>query len=150
MLSISNAVFAQNKVGWLEDVVLSDGNFKLVAKMDTGADHSAVNASNIQVFEQNNQSWVRFDLHNRWGQSIRLEKPVVRLARVKMKNGGVQERMVVEMGLCLNSIVKNAHVSLVDRSHFKYQMLVGRSFLQSDFVVDAGAKFIQEKTCSKL
>ena len=64
-----------------------------------------------------------------------------------MKNGDKQERDVIELDLCLGNIKKTVNVSLVDRSHFKYQLLVGRSFLRSEFLVDPDKQNLLTPSC---
>jgi hypothetical protein len=68
---------------------------------------------------------------------VRLERKVERVARVKKASGGVQDRPVVRLGLCLGKTYRVTEVNLTDRSGFKLPLLVGRSFLSDGFAVDA-------------
>ena len=137
----------QTMVGWLEKVGLGSNGFSVEAKIDTGADNSSVNALKPQVYLKQDTEWVVFSLKNKEGQEIQIDKPIEHRTRIKMKNGDSQERIVIKMDVCLAGINKQVHVNLVDRSHFKYQVLIGRSYLSPEFLVDPGKTFIVEPRC---
>ena len=136
----------QQVVGWIEQVAV-DGDFLMHAKIDSGADNSSIHLVNPQYHEADGVRWVRFSVTNRKGQTHQFDKPIVKTTSVKTKDGGRQKRDVIELSLCLGSIQKTARVNLVDRSHFKYQLLVGRSFLSPDFLIDPGNKYLEKPRC---
>lgn len=70
-----------------------------------------------------------------------INKRVLKKTNIKTKTGGRQERIVIELASCLDSIKKCAQVNLIDYSHFKYQVLIGRSFLRPEFLADSGKTF---------
>lgn len=142
-----NAAYALEVSGWVEKVELKDG-FALLAKIDTGADNSSINAVNPDYFDNNGEEWVKFNLENSQGDRVTIEKPVLGETRIKMKNGGIQTRKVIQLTVCMGAVEKTISVNLVDRKHFKYQMLIGRSFLANTFLVDSGKKFITTAQCS--
>jgi len=100
-----------------------------------------------------------------------LERPLVRMTGIKRDKGpreggegvgprglmiGKQDegphkrRPVVEMVICLGKVAKKAPVNLTDRSGYQCKMLVGRSFLQEDFLVDASRKFLTKPVCQEM
>lgn len=133
--------------GWVEPVRLNGDEFIIDAKIDTGADNSSINLVNHTHYEKNGQRWVRFYLSNHIGNTIEIDRPIIKTTKIKMKNGDKQERDVIELDLCLGNIKKTVNVSLVDRSHFKYQLLVGRSFLRSEFLVDPDKQNLLTPSC---
>ena len=58
-------------------------------------------------------------------------------------------RPVVAIKICLGSTVKEVEVNLVDRSGFGYPILIGRSFLAGDFLVDASREGIAPLNCGE-
>lgn len=150
LLSIGSGttLAAQHKVGWLEEVLVNDSDFTLMAKIDTGADNSSINAPAVEVTHREGKKWARFTVTNKKGQDIEIEKPIVRVAHIKTKDGRLQPRNVIEIDVCLSGIRKSVPVNLIDRSHFRYQMLIGRSFLNPDFLVDSSQKFLIKPSCS--
>jgi hypothetical protein len=49
--------------------------------------------------------------------------------------------------ICVGGISKEVEVSLVDRSNYEHPLLIGRSFLAGDLIVDPGATFSVSPTC---
>ena len=137
-------------VGWLERVSIA-GEHQLIlnAKIDTGADYCSLHVEEIEPFKRKGQKWVRFRAMNRTGESILLERKVVRTVRIKRKGAKPQKRTVIEMGICLADIYRKVQVNLVDRSGFNFHMLLGRNFLRGYFRVDPGAQYTQEPRCPR-
>jgi len=135
-------------VGWLEAAALKNKpDYLVIAKIDTGADNSSLNAVNQEIYERNGDLWVKFSLTTKSGREITFQNRIIKTALIKMKDGNLQRRNVIEINVCIGTISKKIKVNLVDRSHFKYQMLIGRSFLKGDFLVDSEEKFTVEPDC---
>jgi hypothetical protein len=150
-LLLAATVSAGNKqiVGWVEKARISPGNLVLQAKMDSGADNSSLTASDVVEFERNGENWVRFELVNDLGQSVVIERRLVRIARIKRHRGMRQERPVVRMGICVGNYYREAEVNLVDRSKFKYPLLIGRSFMGEGLLIDPSKQFTLEPACGE-
>ncbi len=146
---VAQAGTAQSKetVGWQEKVKIYPGNIVIQGKLDTGADFSSLNAANIEQFEKDNRKWARFEIANRYGNKITIEKPVLREALVKRHSGKPQKRMVIRLGICVGQHYMEADVNLVDRSQFETQMLIGRSYLAGNLIIDPSMTFTSEPNC---
>lgn len=134
-------------VGWLEKVRIYPGDVVIHAKLDTGAKNSSLNAAHIIEFERNGERWVRFDLTGRYGNTVTIERKVHRVTKIKQHDAGPQRRFSIKLGICLGSLYKEVEVNLVDRGDFLYQMLIGRSFMRGDLIVDPSAKFTTKPNC---
>jgi hypothetical protein len=134
-------------VGWLEKVHISPENLPVRAKLDTGAKTSSITALNMVEFYRSEELWVRFDVINKKRKRITLEKKVKRVAQIKRHGAHSQRRYVVQLLICLGSLLKEAEFTLVDRSEFNYPVLLGRNFLSGVFVVDPSAKFTAKSQC---
>jgi hypothetical protein len=146
--ALSNAE-SKDVVGWIEKVRICPGNVVVHAKLDTGADNCSLNAPHIEFFHRGNDTWVRFDLTNREGKTVTFERKTVRIAKIKRKGAKCQERPVILLGICIGSVYKEVEVNLVDRSHYKYQMLIGRKFLKGDLLIDSSVKYTVEPQCKE-
>ena len=151
MTLISHECIAKDKkhIGWIEKTRVYPSELLFTAKMDTGARTSSINAQNITEIERNGQPWVRFEILNNKQSSSTLELPLVREATIKRHFGRKQRRYVVMLGICLGKVYKETEVTLVDRKGFLYAMLIGRSFLKNDFVVDTAQQFTVKPVCRK-
>lgn len=146
-LSIIETVEAKDIIGSLERVSINHAGLILEAKIDTGAKNSSLNATNYHLSRKEGEIWVTFDVSNREGKTTTLEKPVIRFVKIKRKGADTQQRPAILLDICLGKIVKQVEVNLVNRSNFDYQMLIGRSFLHGDFIVDVDMSFTSEPRC---
>lgn len=135
-------------IGWIENVRIFPESFLVEAKIDTGADNSSLNVSEVSEFRNGAQRWVRFAIKTVEGGKLYLEKPVVRYAKIKRKGTNPQRRPVVLIDICLGNIYKTSvPVNLTDRSNFKFNMLIGRSFLKDTALVDSSQRNTIEPQC---
>jgi len=148
-LVLTPLVTAQNKqvVGWLEKIHIYPGNLVIHAKLDTGAKNSSLNVSHLTVFQCNGEQWVRFNVASRYGKTVTIERKVERTAKIKRHGAKPQIRFAVLLGICLGNVYKEVEVNLVDRSGFIYQMLIGRSFLAGNLIVDPSTKYTTKPIC---
>lgn len=135
---------ASNKlvVGALEKVWLSDMEFALTARIDTGAETSSLDARNIELFERDGKRWVRFEILDPGiNESVPVERRVERTVGI-VHSGSTKanRRPVVKMGIVTGHVNQTAEFSLSDRSHSSYQVLIGRNILKDVMVVDVSKK----------
>jgi hypothetical protein len=136
-------------VGWIEKVVIYPGNFLVHAKLDSGAEYSSLDAANLTEFDRNGKPWVRFDLTEREGQKITIERPLLRWAPIKRHNQEPQRRPVIKLGVCLGNIYRETEVNLINRKNYQYRMLIGRKFMEGAVIIDPGAKYTVEPQCQE-
>lgn len=113
-------------VGWIENVRLYPGNLTIKAKLDTGAKTSSLNCT----------------------CSSSLKKKVQRIAKIRRHFGELQERYVVNVDICLAGHRKTIEATVIDREGFNYQMLIGRSALAGDFLLDPARTFTHKPECN--
>ncbi|MGH8565786.1 MAG: ATP-dependent zinc protease family protein [Gammaproteobacteria bacterium] len=136
-------------VGWVERVQIYPGEMILEAKLDTGAEHSSIDARDIEEFERKGEPWVRFRIVNRDGQSLALERPRLREAKIKRRFGKRQRRPVVKLGVCLGDVYEEVQVNLVNRNGFMYAMLIGRTFMHKKLLLDPALRNTTSPRCPK-
>lgn len=134
-------------VGWVEKILLTPANIVIHAKLDTGADYSSINATNLKRFKQEGEDWVRLSIRNRYGHIQTIERQVVRTAKIKRHGSESLSRSVIRMGLCIGSKYLEEEFTLANRSNFDYQVLVGRSFLAGNLLIDPAVTYTAEPNC---
>lgn len=129
--------------GWLEWSYLEPLHVRLKAKLDSGAKTSSLSAIDIERIERDGVSWMRFhvpisanDGGTALAQSIAMELPLQREVLIKRHGERAARRSVVEIGVCLGGAVFLTPVTLTDRSHFNYPLLLGRSALRGRALLD--------------
>lgn len=149
VMGASQSVLAKEVIGWVENIRVYPGDVKLRAKIDTGAKTSSLGCECKKTFVRDGKTWLAFTIKNRQGQSIKLEKPVVRVARIRRHFGKAQERYVIKLGICLGTVYREAEVSVIDRAGFNYSFLVGRNFMQDDFLIDPSRTYLNKPDCKR-
>jgi hypothetical protein len=143
------SVYGQDKqtVGWIEKALIYPGGVPFDAKLDTGAATTSINAVDIEKFDQNGQEWVRFNAVDKSGKRFPFERKLLGVAEIKRHQGPPQRRYVVKMGICVGNHYADTDVNLIDRSRFKYPLLIGRSFMAGRLIPDPSAEYTVEPEC---
>ena len=137
-------------LGWVESAFLADVQLELKAKLDTGAETSSLDARILKKFRKSGKRWVRFAIADREsGEEFVLVRERVRTVSVVQHDGEHQVRPVVMLRICIAGHWHDTEVSLIDRSEFNYQLLLGRSALASFALVDPGSTFLGQSGCAE-
>ena len=111
------------------------------ARVDTGAQSCSIHTEEVRIedpaetMEANVGKVVRIKLKNDREESEWVETSISRIVRVKTSEQA-EERYCVSLVLVYEGLEKEVRVTLNDRSHMVYPLLLGRNFLQGDFLVD--------------
>lgn len=118
------------------------------AKIDTGAQSSALHAYELEEFTRDNQQYVKFSIHP-WQRSDRdphdVELPVFDRRTIRSSSGHTEERIIVKIPITLIGKQVDALVSLTNRDEMGFRMLVGREALRKGFLVDPAASYLGGK-----
>jgi hypothetical protein len=150
--------------GRVEKALVTDHDIRLSVRLDTGAKTSSLGATQIETYQKDGKTWVRFTVDpKRTDQAYRIERPVVRYIKIRKRTGEIgnhsnptddhkfERRPTVEIPVCLGTERKMVEVSLTDRSHFNYPMLLGRSGMEKfDILIDPSHIFTQKPKCPTL
>jgi hypothetical protein len=135
----SNAQADVNKqiVGATEVVHIEEANLSFTARVDTGAKTSSIHAEKIMIDPSGNPKGkpVSFYLVNKKGQSKKIETQVATTATIKTSEGS-ERRYKVLLTIKWKNSKKTILVNLNDREKMEYGLLLGRNWLQKDFLVD--------------
>ena len=117
------------------------------AKIDTGAYHSAVHASEVKLSSNGKSlSFVLLGGHPVCGElSISLTTDKFRQVTVANSFGAQELRYEVRLRIKLGPKIFTSPFTLADRSKKLYPILVGRELLNKRFVVDSSITNINKK-----
>lgn len=139
----------QQIYSWKENVKVYPSGLQFKAKLDSGAKTSSLHATEIEEFERDGEDWIRFVIENDDEEKEKLERRLERNVKIKEHGGGLQRRPVVKMGICLGKMYKEVEVNLVDRSNFSAGMLIGRTFMEGDVLIDPSTTYGHTPDCDR-
>jgi hypothetical protein len=154
LLTSSVALADEEKVfGWVEKATLQPWDIEVKAKLDSGALTSSLDARDIEIFEQDDEEWVRFRLKledQESGEvfSDQIERPMYRELAVRGA-GGRDERPVVLLEVCMGDTIYEEQFSLRDREEMNYPLLLGRRTISHLGLLDVRETFLQEPGCGE-
>ena len=115
------------------------------ARIDTGAETCSLHVEHIEIQDKtarrvhNVGKTIRILLKDKDGKTHWIEGIVADAVRVKsssLKSGEYDHRYKVRLTLQWKDFRKEVLVTLNDRTDMEYPLLVGRNFLEGDFLVD--------------
>ena len=140
---LSCSLWAQkNVIGKNELITFSDLGLKdLKAKIDTGAKTSSLHCSVIQPMPDGMVSFILLDKDHKKFTPLSKTAKISRIAKVKSSNGKVQKRYFIKTSIFLLGKEYLTEFSLTNRGNMKYPVLIGRSLLKKDFLVDVTKEY---------
>nr|WP_319532630.1 30S ribosomal protein S6--L-glutamate ligase [uncultured Cohaesibacter sp.] len=136
-------------LGWEEWISLPDlGLPALKVKVDTGARTSSLHAAAIEPFGSEDAPQVRFLLHpdpDNPNLEIVCSAPVKDRRNVTSSNGESELRYVIETAIRIGERSWPIELTLANRENMAYRMLLGRTAITDDMIVDPNSGFLQPK-----
>jgi len=137
---------SKDTLGWREWVSLPDLNIPdIKAKVDTGARTSALHAFYVEPFERDGVEWVRFKMHPLQRNDedvVECEAPIKDQRMVRDSGGHGEMRYVIETTIMIGANPLQAELTLTDRESMKFRMLLGRTALRGNYLVDSGRSYL--------
>jgi hypothetical protein len=138
-------------VGWKEYMDFPDWGIRRVkVKMDTGARTSALDVLSYDLHPATDESGPIADLvmalsrrHRK--RLTRLRVPLLGMAVVCNSAGMREERPIIETSIRLGPITKRVRLTITNRSHMLFRVILGRTALAGDFIVDVSRKYLLGK-----
>lgn len=111
----------------------------VLARVDSGAKTSSLQARNIQRKKIKGELWVEFEVNPvEDNQSIVVEAraKVVDERKIKSSTGIVDKRYVIKTPLTIGEFTYEIELTLANRSGMDYRMLLGREALRGQFIIN--------------
>ena len=129
-------------IGTIEQLSLKDFDLSAIpAKIDTGADNSAIWASNI-VLNDGKLSCNLFAPGSMYYREKPLEFETFRTTTVRNSFGQKEFRFKIRLSVRVGKYSQTRWFTLADRSRNNYPILLGKNFLKKRFIVDVSQKFL--------
>lgn len=134
-------------IGWQEEIDFFEWGIRRVrAKVDTGARTSALDVWSYTLREVPGQgilAELRLALHRHQPERVRVvETPVLRMVAVRSSSGLQEQRPLIATRVRLGRVTKLVQLTVTNRCHMRFPVILGRRFLQGDFIVDVSQRFL--------
>ncbi len=134
-------------LGWEEWVALPDlGLPAIKAKVDTGAQTSALHAIAVEAFGDEQNPQVRFVMHpdpDDPSVEVVCSAKVIGRRSVISSNGVAESRYVIETPMKIGERIQPVAITLTNRETMGYRMLIGRGAITDDMSVRPAESFMQ-------
>ena len=135
-----------NVLGWREWIDLPDlGLGPVKAKVDTGARTSCLHAFELDPFEREGRTWIRFLVHpvqKDVSLVVPCEAPVCDQRPVTDSGGHTEQRYVICTRLIIGKWEQAVEMTLTGRDDMRFRMLIGRTTLKAGgFIVNPALSY---------
>lgn len=134
------------RVGWREWLALPNlGIPAIKVKIDTGARSSSIHAENIRVEKRDGHDVALFDVAPLQEHShfyLHCVSPVLDERNVRSSNGETTLRLFVASKVAIGGFEWQIQLSLADRTHMRYPMLMGRQAMGGNLVVEPSRSYL--------
>ncbi|MCY7297229.1 ATP-dependent zinc protease [Alteromonas sp. a30] len=134
-------------MGVIENIDLPElGLFNIAARIDTGAQTSALHVDHISTNKPNGEVSFEFhpDVHN-VERVIKCQAKLQDTRWVRSSNGERERRYVIRTQACMGPKSWEIELTLTDRSTMSHLMLLGREAMQIGVLVDPENTFLLSK-----
>jgi hypothetical protein len=119
---------------------------RLRVKVDTGAFNSALDVAGYDLHEVDGVGRVvrlRLALDRRRPERLTVvEVPVLRTVVVSNPGGLREQRPLLEATVRLGPLTRRIRLTVTNRSHMRFRMILGRQALAGSFIVDVSQKYL--------
>ena len=116
---------------------------KIPTKVDTGADSSAIWASNIRMEKDGTLSFELFDKSSPFYTGEKLQSSDYEAKLIRSSHGDEQIRYKVKLPLTIKNKTFQTAFTLANRSRNNFPVLIGRNTLKGTFLVDVSKESIK-------
>jgi hypothetical protein len=132
-------------LGWREWLALPELGIDIIkAKVDTGARTSALHAFFIDPYRKAGRDRLRFGVHTHQKDretAVICTADLLDQREVSDSGGHREQRFVIETELQIGGLHKRIELTLTNRDNMLFRMLLGRTALQGDFLVDVSLSY---------
>ena len=119
----------------------------ILARIDSGAKTSSIQATDIKLIKKNDENWVRFvvyPLQNNTNVSVTCKAKLVGKRSVKGSFGISEDRLIITTPVSLGEDTFDIELSLANRNTMEFRMLLGREAMANRYLINPAIRKVQK------
>ena len=124
----------------------------ILARIDSGAKTSSIQATEIDLIKKNDEDWVRFEVYpiqKNDAVKIVCRAKLVGKRMIKGSFGISEERLIIQTPVTIGDDIFDIELSLANRNTMEFKMLLGREAMANRFLINPAARHVQKKYLRK-
>jgi ribosomal protein S6--L-glutamate ligase len=119
----------------------------ILARIDSGAKTSSIQATDIKLIKKNDENWVRFvvyPLQENTRIKVTCRAKVVGKRSIKGSFGISEDRLIIKTPITMGEDTFDIEVSLANRNTMEFRMLLGREAITNRYLINSASKHEQQ------
>ena len=119
----------------------------ILARIDSGAKTSSIQANNIKLIKKNKEDWVQFHVYPLQKNTIINVTCIAKLVgkrSIKGSFGISEERLIIRAPITLGEDTFDIELSLANRNTMEFRMLLGREAIANRYLINPAQKHLQK------
>ena len=124
----------------------------ILARIDSGAKTSSIQAKNITLIKKNNEDWVEFDVRPTQRNTTIIVTCIAKLVgkrSIKGSFGISEERLIIKTPVTIGEDTFEIELSLANRNTMEFRMLLGREAMANRYLINSADKHLQKAYLKK-
>jgi len=124
----------------------------ILARVDSGAKTSSIQAREIKLIKKNNEDWVNFTVNPlQRNSNVRVQccAKVMGKRSIKGSFGISEDRLIIKTPITIGEDTFDVELSLANRNSMEFRMLLGREAMANRFIINPGIRHVQKKYLEK-
>ena len=124
----------------------------ILARIDSGAKTSSIQATDIKLIKKNDERWVRFVVYPLQRNStikVICRAKLVGKRSIKGSFGISEERLIIKTPVTIGEETFDIELSLANRNSMEFRMLLGREAMVNRYLINPSEKQLQKKYTKK-
>lgn len=119
----------------------------ILARIDSGAKTSSIQATDIKLIKKNDENWVRFvvyPLQENTKIKVTCRAKIVGKRSIKGSFGISEERLIIKAPITLGVDTFEIELSLANRNTMEFRMLLGREAIINRYLINPANEHVQK------
>lgn len=124
----------------------------ILARIDSGAKTSSIQATEVELIKKNNEDWVHFvvyPLRKNSSTKVSCSAKIIDKRSIKGSFGISEERLIIKVPVTIGEDTFDIELSLANRNTMEYKMLLGREAMANRYLINPGLRQLQKKHLRK-